>query len=89
MASVLDQLKYQYKNGGMFMKIIFINLAVFLFSKPLQLSLFLQKEILIQYYISTTFLLLIQIQYYLSQDHGESLPTCFYILISFISSATC
>ena len=43
MASVLDQLKYQYKNGGMFMKIIFINLAVFLFFKAITIIAILTK----------------------------------------------
>ncbi len=31
MASVIDQLKYQYRNGGMFMKLLYINIGVFLF----------------------------------------------------------
>ncbi|MDG2227649.1 MAG: rhomboid family intramembrane serine protease, partial [Flavobacteriales bacterium] len=31
MANLLDNLKYQFKSGGMFIKLIFINVAVFVF----------------------------------------------------------
>ena len=31
MANILDNLKYQFKSGGMFIKLIFINVAVFVF----------------------------------------------------------
>ena len=33
MASVIDQIKYQYRHGGMFMKLLYINIAIFLFFK--------------------------------------------------------
>ncbi len=43
MASVFDQLKYQYRNGGMYMKLLLINIVIFLFFKAIMIIAILAK----------------------------------------------